>query len=481
MNILFAASEAVPFAKTGGLGDVVGSLPLALKGEDMDVRVVIPKYDAIAKTYKKQMKWIKSIHVPVGWRNQFCGIEMLEYRGIIFYFVDNEYYFKREGQPYEYYGHYDDAERYAFFCKSILAILPHIDFKPDIIHCHDWQTGMVSALLKAHYRQQPFYEKIKTVFTIHNLKYQGLFPHGVLEDLLGLGKDYFHHEGVEYYYNVSYIKGGLNFSDYITTVSPAYAEEIQSPYYGEGLDGVLSAKKHQLMGIINGIDDEEYNPETDDYLFKKYNIARIEDKVLNKLELQKKLKLPIGEGIPIMAIVSRLVEQKGLDLIEHVLEEILQLDLQLVILGTGDNKYHKLFSDIAMKYPNKVSANTFFDNGLAHQIYGASDLFLMPSLFEPCGLGQLIALRYGSLPIVRETGGLKDTVKSYNEETGEGNGFSFANYNAHDMLYTIKRAVKFYHDKKVWDGLVKNAMKSDVSWNLSADQYKSLYNRLINQ
>ncbi|MCC5911154.1 MAG: glycogen synthase GlgA [Clostridiaceae bacterium] len=475
MKILFVSSEATPFAKTGGLGDVIGSLPPSLKEKNVEVRVVVPKYKDIPEKYKKEMQWIKSINVALGWRNQFCGIEMLKHKGIIFYFIDNEYYFKRQGH----YGYDDDAERYAFFSKSILDILPHINFKPDIIHCHDWQAGMVGTLLHAHYRHNPFYEKIKTIFTIHNLKYQGLFPHVILGDLLGLGPEYFTKEGVEYYYNVSYMKGGLNFSDYITTVSPTYAEEIQCSYYGEGLEGVLSAKKNKLIGIINGIDYEEYNPETDKHIFKKYTIKNLEDKIFNKVQLQKQLNLPTIKTVPMLAIVSRLVEQKGLDLVEHVLEEIVQLNVQLVILGTGDHKYEELFRNLAAKYPDKVSINLSFDNGLAHGIYAASDLFLMPSLFEPCGLGQLIALRYGSLPIVRETGGLKDTIKSYNEATEEGNGFSFSNYNAHDMLHTIKRALGFYENKEVWNKIVKDAMGSDVSWQQSAEKYKKLYRKLV--
>lgn len=477
MKVIFAASEAVPFVKTGGLGDVIGSLPKTLIQEGIEVRVVLPKYEDIPETLKKEIKWLKSIRVEVGWRNQFCGIEKIEYDGVIFYFIDNEYYFKRKGL----YGFYDDGERYAFFCRGVLEILPHIDFKPDILHCHDWQTGMVSTLLKAHYHNNPFYKNIRTLFTIHNLQFQGIFPHGVLGDLLGLGDEYYTIDGVEFYKNVSFMKGGLNFSDRITTVSNTYAEEIQTSFFGEKLEGLLQKRKQDLYGILNGLDYGLYNPSTDTNLFFPYNEEEIEKKSLNKRRLQKLLGIEMTEEKPLIGMITRLTSQKGLDLVECVIEEILSKDLQLLVLGTGEDRYEQLFRRIAQKYPQKMSTNICFDNELAQQIYGGSDMFLMPSLFEPCGLSQLIALRYGSLPIVRETGGLKDTVIPFNRYTEEGNGFSFANYNAHEMLNTIERAIEIYKNKELWRKLIRKAMTIDYSWQQSAKKYKQLYEDLLSE
>ncbi|SNT13320.1 starch synthase [Anaerovirgula multivorans] len=474
MKVLFIASEAVPFVKTGGLGDVIGSLPKALNKEGIEARIVLPKYEDIPQILKKEMKWLKNIRVEVGWRNQFCGIEKIEYDGVIFYFIDNEYYFKRKGL----YGFYDDGERYAFFCRGALEILPHVDFQPDILHCHDWQSGMVSTLLKAHYHNNSYYQKMKTVFTIHNLQYQGIFPHSILEDLLGLGDEYFTIDGVEFYQNVSFMKGALNFSDRITTVSNTYAEEIQSSFYGERLEGLLQKRKQDLYGVLNGLDYSIYNPSTDPHLFTPYNINDIEKKPENKLKLQEMLGIEIAQEKLLIAMITRLTSQKGLDLVECVIEDIVSKDLQLVILGTGEERYEQLFKRLAEKYPQKVSANICFDSKLAQQIYGASDMFLMPSLFEPCGLSQLIALRYGSLPIVRETGGLKDTVIPFNQYTEEGNGFSFANYNGHEMLHTIERAIETYKNKDLWKKLVRKAMSMDYSWKQSAQKYKKLYQSL---
>jgi starch synthase len=475
MKVLIVASEAVPFAKTGGLADVIGSLPQALKKENVDVRVVIPKYEDISEDLKDKMTWKKSIKVSVGWRNQFCGIEELEHDGVQYYFIDNEYYFKRQGL----YGYYDEAERFAFFCRGAIEMLPHIDFQPDIIHCHDWQTGMVSPFLKAHYAKHPFYSKIRTVFTIHNLKYQGIFCKEILEDLLSLGQEHFHTDGIEFNGCVSFIKGGINYSDILTTVSQTYAEEIQTSYFGENLDGLLRKRKDDLVGVLNGLDYNVYNPETDPNIFVPYNIHSLDKKKENKLKLQELLRLPKRKDIPLIAIVSRLVSQKGLDLIECVIKEILSLDIQLVVLGTGEYKYENMFTLEAYKNPEKVSVNILFNNQLAHRIYAASDMFLMPSLFEPCGLGQLIALRYGSIPIVRETGGLKDTITPFDEDTEEGNGFCFENYNAHSMLYAVKEAFKLYGNQELWDKLTMNAMNMDYSWSKSAGEYKKLYLSLI--
>jgi len=477
LKILYAASEAVPFIKTGGLADVAFALPKALKKLGVDVRVIIPKYKDIPEKFKENMTFITSFIVPVGWRKQYCGIEYLEHEGVTYYFVDNEYYFVRDGL----YGHYDDGERFSFFCRAVLETIENIDFKPDTIHCNDWHTGMISPLLKEHYKGKDKFSNIKTVFTIHNLKYQGLFPKEMLGDLLGLGMEYDSVDALEFYGGISFMKGGINYSDIITTVSRTYAEEIQYPFFGERLDGLLRQKKDKLHGIVNGIDYDIYNPKKDKFIFSCYDVRSIRGmrKQENKTHLQEKLGLPQNKEIPMIGMVTRLVDMKGLDLILCILDELLSEDIQMVVLGTGDSYYESQIKEFAQRYPYKFSANIFFSEELAHKIYAASDMFLMPSLFEPCGLGQLIALRYGTLPIVRETGGLKDTVKSYNEEAGEGNGFSFTNYNAHDMLYTIRRALEIYKDKETWKHIAQNAMGQDYSWQNSAAIYKEIYEKLV--
>ncbi|KXG75269.1 glycogen synthase GlgA [Thermotalea metallivorans] len=476
LKILHVASEATPFVKTGGLADVIGSLPKALQQKGMDVRVVLPKYGTIPEQWRSQMRWKKSITVPLAWRNQFCGIETVQHDGITFYFIDNEYYFHRK----HIYGYDDDGERFAYFSRAVLEILPHMDFQPQILHCHDWHTGLVSVFLESFYSHLPFYEKIRTVFTIHNLQYQGIFPKHLLSDVLGLDESYFTMDSLEYYGQINYMKGGLVFSDLLTTVSKSYGEEIQTPYYGENLDGLLKKRRKHLFGIVNGIDYDLYNPANDPYIFLPYHDS-LQDKSFNKIKLQESLGLPIDSNTPMVAIVSRLVSSKGLDLIAHVLDELLSLDLQMVVLGTGEEKYELLFRRAAERFPHKLSAHIQFDEKLARQIYAASDLFLMPSRFEPCGIGQLIALRYGSVPIVRETGGLKDTVQAYNDYTCTGNGFSFTHYNAHDMLFTVRRALQYYQDKKLWSRIFENAIHSDYSWRQSAQQYINLYKTLFFQ
>ncbi|MTI79474.1 MAG: glycogen synthase GlgA [Firmicutes bacterium] len=475
MRVLFVASEGGPFIKTGGLGEVIGSLPKALRKTGIDVRVILPKYKDIPQHYHTKMRYINNIIIPLGWRKQYCGLFKLIHEDVTYYFIDNEYYFKRDGI----YGFYDDAERFAFYNRAVLEALPHLDFKPDVLHCHDWHTGMVSMFLKVHYSHISFYQNIRTAFTIHNLKYQGIFPKEILSDILALDESYFTPDGIEYYGQVNYMKGGLIFSDIITTVSNTYVFEIQTPYFGEGMDGVLRNRQDNLFGIINGIDYEEYNPMTDKLIFKNYDQNSLQFKKVNKQKLQMLLGLPEKDHIPIVAIVSRLVSQKGLDLIIHLLDEILETDIQMVIIGNGEKEYENNFKEAQTRYPEKISANIHYNSQLAHRIYAGSDMFLMPSRFEPCGLGQLIALRYGCIPIVRETGGLNDTIQSYNEINDTGNGFSFKNFNAHDMLYTIKRAVKFYHQTEIWNNLVKKAMSGDYSWNISAKKYLELYQKLI--
>jgi len=478
MNVLHIASEGDPFVKTGGLADVMGALPKELAEQGVDVRVILPNYSKIALQLREQMSVRQILTVPIGWRNQYCGIEELEHEGIHYYFIDNEQYFNREGL----YGYFDDGERFAFFSRAVLAALPHLGFEPDVLHCHDWQTAMICLLLRSHYGDDPFYARIKTVFTIHNLLYQGIFPYEVLDDLLGLGHEYFTADGVEFHGNVNFMKGGLNFADKITTVSGTYAEEIQTAYYGEQLDGLLRKRSSDLSGIVNGIDYKSYDPETDPHLYVNYSLEHtVVDKLENKVELQRELNLPVRPDVPLIGIISRFVEQKGFDLILHILDDLLQMDVQVVVLGTGEPHYERAFREAAQRHPQKLSTNIRFDEGFARRIYAATDLFLMPSRFEPCGLSQLLALRYGSVPIVRETGGLRDTVRSFDEVTGTGNGFSFTNFNAHDMLYTIERAVRLYHDPEAWNQLLANIAKCDYSWRESATHYHRLYQQLVLQ
>lgn len=477
MKVLFAASEAHPFIKVGGLGDVAYALPKALRKLGIDARVIVPKYGTIAEQFKKSMSTVATFNVPVGWRNQYGGLQYIDYDGVPFYFIDNEYYFNREGA----YGFYDDGERFAYFCRATLEAIRYMgDFTPDIIHCNDWHTGAIIPMLKSHFSWDMQFSNIKTVYTIHNLQYQGVFPKAILGDLLGLGWEYFTEDKMKYYDAVSFMKGGITMADKISTVSGSYAEEIKTPYYGEGLDGLLRQRGWDLWGIVNGIDIDIFNPETDKELPFNYNGGNLELKYKNKEELQRSLNLPVNKDVPMLGMVTRLVDQKGLDLIDCVIEEILQMDIQLVVLGTGDPKYENMLKHFSSKYPDKVSAHIYFNNALAKKIYASSDMFLMPSKFEPCGIGQLLALRYGTLPIVRETGGLKDTVNSYNEFTGEGNGFSFTNYNAHDMLNTIRRAVHYYYNEKdTWCNLVKKAMWEDNGWQRSANKYIELYSSIM--
>ncbi|OPH47121.1 starch synthase [Paenibacillus ferrarius] len=475
MKVLFAASEAVPFIKTGGLADVIGSLPKELSQQGLDVRVILPKYGDIPAKYREAMTSVVTFDIYVGWRKQYIGIDVLEQDGVTFYFVDNEFYFKRPGI----YGYGDEAERFGFFCRGVIEALPLLDFQPDVIHCHDWQASMIPVLLKAHYQHLPFFNQIKTVTTVHNLKYQGVFDQSLLKDLFGLSDDHFTGNALELHGGASFLKGGLLYSDRLTTVSQTYAEEIQTPYYGEYLDSLLRHRKDQLQGIVNGIDYDIFDPMTDPHLVVNYRDS-LPKKQQNKLALQERLGLPVDGDVPMIALVTRLVQQKGLDLIQHVLPEILGLDIQLVVLGTGEAGYEQMFRYAAQTHPGKVSAQINFDEALAHQIYAASDMFLMPSQFEPCGIGQLIALRYRSVPIVRETGGLKDTVQPYNEFTGEGTGFTFSHYNAHDMLHTIRRAVFFYkNDRDAWLKMQQNMKKGDFSWKKSAAQYMALYKDMV--
>ena len=475
MKVLYVASEAVPFAKTGGLADVAGSLPKALKAEGVDVRVIMPKFGKIPEKFRNAMEHVYDGEIPVSWRSKYVGLDKIEHDGVTYYFVDNEEYFRREG----FYGYGDDAERFSFFCRAVLNLLPAMDFWPDVIHTNDWHSGLVNVLLKIEHQGDERYENIRTLYTIHNLKYQGVFPKDVMSDVLGLDWKYFNNGDLEFYDAVNFMKGGLIYADYISTVSKTYAKEIQYEYFGEHLDGLLRSREQDLSGIVNGIDYSVYNPRTDKYIFETYDEESLDRKLDNKTELQKSLGLPVRRNVPLIAIVSRLVEPKGMDLVVRMMDEILQHeDIQFVLLGTGDKEYEDWFKGLAWRFPKKVSANIYFSNQLAQRIYAASDIFLMPSNYEPCGIGQLIALRYGSVPVVRETGGLKDTIIPYDKYTKKGNGFRFADYNAHEMMYALKRALSAYENYEEWKQIVENAMNSDYSWKESAREYKALYEKL---
>lgn len=477
-KILFAASEAVPFIKTGGLADVVGSLPKNFDKNEFDIRVILPKYGCMKQEWKEQLEYITNFYMGYNWKERYVGIFKLVLDGITFYFVDNEEYFNGD-RPYTSDGRWD-IERFGYFSKAVLSILPVIDFKPDIIHCHDWQTGLLPVYLD-HFRYEgEYYRGIKTVMTIHNLKFQGVWGTKEVREIVGLPEYYFTSDKLEAYKDANLLKGGIVYADKVTTVSHTYAEEIKMPFYGERLDGLMNAKSNSLCGIVNGIDYEEYNPETDKWLAHKYNVENFRtQKVKNKAALQKELGLEVDSKKMMIGVVSRLTDQKGFDLVAHVFDELCQDDIQIVALGTGDEQYENMFRHFAWKYPNKVSANIYYSEAMSHKIYGSSDAFLMPSLFEPCGLSQLMSLRFGTVPIVRETGGLKDTVEPYNEYEKTGTGFSFANYNAHEMMYTVRYAEKIYYDKKrEWNKIVERAMKKDFSWTSSAKQYEHLYHSL---
>ena len=477
MKILFTTSECVPFIKTGGLADVVGALSPVLAEKGNDVRVILPLYSAIPEEYVNQMKHELDFEVDLGWRKQYCGIESLVYNGVTYYFVDNKYYF---GRSYIYGMGGDEHERFGFFCRSVLNCLPLIGFQPDIIHANDWQSGMIPALLRIQYDKLPFYSGIRTVYTIHNLQYQGIFGIQDVQDVLSLDDEYYTDDKLECYGCANFMKAGLVYSDEITTVSPSYAEEIQTAYYGERMDGLLRARKNHLSGVLNGIDIIEYDPEHDPLIPARFTVDDLSGKAECKRALQVELGLDVEADTPIIAIISRLNSQKGLDLVDRVISEIMDEKVQLVVLGMGDAKYVNLFSWAEQQYAGRVAARFKMDGALAHRIYAGVDMFLMPSQFEPCGLSQMISLRYGTLPIVRETGGLRDTVLSYNEATGAGNGFSFFNYNAHDMLYVIRRAVFFYREKPdVWKLLQHRAMTGDYSWAHSAEMYLSLYRDML--
>lgn len=477
-KILFAASEAVPFIKTGGLADVVGSLPKYFSKDEIDVRVILPRYLCINSRFRDKMQYRDHFYMDLSWRSQYVGIFEMEYEGITFYFIDNEFYF---GGFYPYGEAYTDIEKFAFFSRAVLSALPVIGFQPDIIHCHDWQTGLIPVYLNDTFHAGEFYQGIRTVMTIHNLKFQGVWDTKHVRDITGLSPYYFAPDKLEAYGDANYLKGGIVYADAVTTVSKTYAKEIQTPFYGEKLDGLMRARSNMLTGIVNGIDYHEYDPENDEHIYKKYSAYTFRTgKKKNKSSLQKDLGLDENPQCMMIGIVSRLTDQKGFDLIACVFDELCQDALQFVVLGTGEAKYENMFRHFAWKYPGKVAVNLCYSEEMSHRIYAASDAFLMPSLFEPCGLSQLMSLRYGALPIVRETGGLKDTVEAYNEFEKTGTGFSFANYNAHEMMASIRYAERIYYDKKRdWNKIVERAMNCDFSWTNSAKQYEELYGRLV--
>ena len=477
-RILYVASEAVPFIKTGGLADVVGSLPKYFDRKKYDVRVVLPKYSCMKQEWKDKMEFIDHFYMNINGKDQYVGILKCILDKITFYFIDNEYYFTGL-TPYG--DLLWDIEKFAFFSKAALSILPVVGFRPDLIHCHDWQAGLVPVYLDNFRFAGEYYRGIRTIMTIHNLKFQGVWDRKTIQYITGLPDYYFTPDKMEAYKDVNLLKGGIVFADKVTTVSNTYSEEIKTPFYGEGLDGLMYARSNDLCGIVNGLDYDEYCPFMDPMIHKHFTVDTFRrNKPLNKLALQEELGLEQDSRVMMIGMVSRLTDQKGFDLVAYVMDELCQDAVQIVALGTGDVKFENMFRHFAWKYPNKVSANIYYSEPMSHKIYASVDAFLMPSLFEPCGLSQLMSLRYGTVPIVRETGGLKDTVEPYNEYEKTGTGFSFTNYNAHEMLNTIRYAERIFYDKKRdWNKIVERGMKQDFSWRNSAKQYNDLYDSLL--
>jgi starch synthase len=479
-KILYVASESVPFIKTGGLADVVGSLPKYIDKKYFDVRVILPKYMCMKPAMTEKLTYKTHFYMDFNWQERYVGIFEAKVDGITYYFIDNEGYFGG-ATPYSMDWDYD-IEKFAFFSKAALSILPVIDFKPDVIHCHDWQTGLIPVYLKERFHDGDFFYGIKSVMTIHNLKFQGCWNVETIQSITGLPSHYFTADKLESYGDANLLKGGLVYADAITTVSPTYAEEIKTAFYGEGLEGVLNARTKDLRGILNGIDYDVYNPETDKDIVAPYNPINFRKvKGKNKAALQKEMDLEVNNKKFVIGIVSRLTDQKGFDLISYVMDELCQDEnVQIVVLGTGEERYENMFRHFDWKYNEKVAANIFYNEALSHKIYAGCDAFLMPSLFEPCGLSQLMSLRYGTVPIVRETGGLKDTVDPYNEYESVGTGFSFTNYNAHEMLASIRYAEEiFFTKKREWNKIIDRAMASDFSWKVSAKKYQEMYDWII--
>ena len=470
MKILYAASEATPFAKSGGLADVAGSLPKALVKDGVDARVIMPLYGDLK--YRDKLEYVTNYSVPVGWRSQYCGLFKAEVNGVTYYFLDNEYYFRRRGL----YGFYDDGERFAFFSRAVLETLFYIDFTPDIINCNDWQTALVPVYLNLYYRHLDKFNRIKTIFTIHNIAYQGKYGTDILEDTCGIGRRDQHI--VEYDGCANFMKGAFETADKITTVSPTYAQEILDPWFSYGLDALLREKQYKLCGILNGIDMEANDPATDPKIPFNYDITNFEEgKAKCKEALQDKFGLN-KDGSPVFAMVSRMVGMKGFDLVQSIADGLVDRGIELVILGSGESQYENFFSELCARHPGRVGTYIGFEPALSQEIYAGADVFIMPSKSEPCGLAQMVACRYGTPPIVRETGGLRDSI--HDSGDGYGNGFTFANYNAHELYEACWRAKEGYWNKEGWPVLVKRAMECDFSWSNSAKSYEGLYNEVVN-
>lgn len=472
MKVLYCTSEAAPFAATGGLAEVAGSLPQALRLRLIGCRVVLPLYEDIPQELRSTMKFVTSLSVPVAWRRQYCGVFEAHSGNVIYYLIDNQYYFKRHGL----YGHYDDAERFAFFSRAVIEMLPYLDFKPDIIHCNDWQTALVPVYFSQFYANTDWFQGIKTILTIHNIQYQGKYGKEIVGDVLGFPESAM--PVLEYGNCVNLLKGGIECANRVTTVSPSYAQEILDPWFAYGLEAILQERSWKISGILNGIDVTVYDPETDGDIYADYTAEDLSGKGKNKLELQKRLNLTQDAEAPLIGMVTRMVAQKGLDLVKESLDGLLQeTDAQFVILGSGDWDYESFFKELQGRWPGRVSACFGYIPELSHKIYAAADLFLMPSKSEPCGLAQMIALRYGAIPVVRETGGLRDSIQDSGD--GEGNGFTFLDYSADRMQEALMRALKGFRDKDGWQILIRRAMGCDFSWGRSANEYIRLYRDLI--
>ena len=472
MKILFAASEAVPFCKTGGLADVAGSLPQALAASGDKVEVILPLYQRVSDAWRNELSFVCNIEVPLGWRRVYCGLFRMEKDGVTWYFVDNEYYFKRDAL----YGHYDDGERFGFFSRAIVALLPSLEFLPEVIHCNDWQTALVPIYLKDECVRWPEVRGIKTVFTIHNIEYQGRYGKETLEDLFGLAPGWFADGTVAMDGDVNLLKGALMVCDAITAVSPTYAQELRHAFFAHGMQSVIERNAGKLHGVLNGIDMARYDPSTGTGIPHKFSVKSMAGKAKNKAHLQEQMRLTVNPDVPVIGIVSRLVSHKGLDLICQVFDQIMDLNCQFVVLGSGDWNYEQFFEQKRNQYDGRMGLYRGYNEGLANTIYAGADLLLMPSKSEPCGLSQMIAMRYGTVPIVRETGGLKDTVHPYESWCGAGNGFTFAGYNSGDMLYVIRQAVDlYYNNPTAFKQLRRTGMAEDFSWANSANSYNEIY------
>ncbi len=473
-SVLIVASEANPFVGTGGLADVIGSLPKAMAlSDEFDIRVVLPLYKNFSSKYRDKLRFLGNFNVPLSWRNQYCGLFTYKMDGVTYYFLDNEYYFLRDSL----YGFYDDGERFAFFSKASLCMMQFLDFYPEVLHAHDWQSALSVIYLKTIYKNSYGFDHIKGMFTIHNIEYQGKYGKEILGDLFGLDNEFM--SIVEYDNCINLMKGAMVCADKVSTVSPSYAREIKYDYFSHGLSSITNALDCKTVGILNGIDEGFYNPKTDDCLFKNYTSRSLSGKAVCKAELQKMLGLPIKEDVPVVAMISRLVAHKGLDLVKAIVHELLSENVQLVILGKGENQYEDFFSEIASEYQGKCRTIIAYNKDLSSKIYSGADIFLMPSKQEPCGLSQMIASKYGTVSVVRKTGGLADSIIDYNLDNKKGNGFVFENYNAHEMLYVLKDAIFKYQDKETWTKIVKNAMKTDFTWAKSAKEYENIYKQLI--